>query len=112
MIESEELTKFGDEIIANFKQFVGDAWEKIGKEDMDLLKALARDAAMLHFKNLINQDPKLDVEIQIVNASLLNLGLAHYFPVKKTFVSLFWQSVERAATMLVSALVTAAIAAV
>lgn len=100
--------KFQDEITQNFKEFVGDAWEKMTEIDKKLLADLAKDAAKLHLKNLTSGTDDLKREIIIINASLLNLTIATYMPVKKVF----WQAVERAATLAISVLTKVAIGAI
>ena len=102
-----DTKKLQDGIIAEFKKGVDDAWDKMTKEDMDLLKDLAKDAAKLQLKSLTS-DEDLKKEIKIVNASLLNLTIAKYFPVKKVF----WGSVKEAASFALSILMKAAAAAI
>jgi hypothetical protein len=102
-----EEVKFQDEIVQNFKDLVGTTWDAMPEKEKKLLQALAKDAAKLHFKALTSSAP-LDREIAIVNASLGNFTVAKYFSVKKVF----WQAVERAATIAVQALVKAALGAV
>lgn len=103
-----DLEQFRADITQNFKDFVGEAWEKMTEIDKRLLADLAKDAAQLHLKNLTSGTDELKHEIIIVNASLLNLTIATYMPVKKVF----WQAVERAATLAASVLTKVAIGAI
>lgn len=97
-----------DDIISSFKDSIGTAWDKLSKEDMVLLRELAKDAADLHLQYITNPSECIDMEITIINASLMNLTVAKYFCVKKVF----WASVKRAATLALSVLMRAALAAV
>ena len=103
---SEELIVFKDTIIENFKVQIGPAWEKLTKEDKDLLEGLAKDAAKLHWDNLCGKE--VGNEVKVVNASLMNLTIAKYLPVKNAF----WKAVERAATVALTVLIRAALGAV
>ena len=104
---SEEVSDLKDEIVNNFLEHVGEAKDKFTNMDMNLLKELAADSAKLYYKSLTG-DKSVEQEIKIVNASLLNLSIATYFPVK----NIFWLSVQLAGTILLSALIKAALAAI
>jgi len=104
-VESE-LSKLKEDILDSFKSLVGDAWEQMKESDHRILKDAAQDAALLHLKSL-HECCDLSREIRIVNATLLNLSIAKTLPVAKVF----WRSVERAATLILSTLVKAGISA-
>ena len=102
----EELTRLKDEILESFKAQVGAEWDKMVDQDKALLEDLARDAARLHVKALTS-DTDIDKEIAIVNASLVNMGVARILPAQKAF----WNAVEHALVKIASTLVRAGIAA-
>lgn len=108
MPETVDLSKLRDSIVESFKDNIGQQWEKMTTEDVGLLKTLAEDAASLHLKNLLSDDKKLVAELRVVNASLLNMTVAKYLPIQKVF----WSSLERAATLTLSVLIKAALAAI
>ncbi len=101
-----DVTKLRNDIIASFKESIGEAWKDLSTADKKILEECAKDAAKLHFKSLTDKSPELDIEIKIVNASLSNLTVANRFNIKKVF----WQSVQRAATLALSFLMKAALA--
>lgn len=97
-----------EEIIDIFRETVGNAWDRMSKDDVETLKQCAKDAAKLHAKQLTEPDPALTKEIQIVNASLTNLTVANIFHVRRVF----WESVQRAAALSLSVLVKTALTAI
>lgn len=103
-----DVARLRAQIVENFQEHIGEAWEKMTNRDKKLLQDLAKDAAELHFRNLTSGTEELEREIKIVNASLLNFTIAKYFPMK----AIFWQSVERAATIALSSLMKVALGAV
>jgi|SRR3990172_503806 len=101
-----DIQKLKNEIIENFVLHIGDAWKKASEHDKKLLEQCAKDAAKLHFKTLTSKED-LRKEILIVNASLANLSVAIYIQVNK----IFWESVMRAATIVLTTFIRSAIAA-
>jgi len=101
------VTKLKADIKENFLQHIGKAEDELLEKDRALLDRLASDSASLVFKSLSSTED-FSGEIAIINASLTNFAVAKYFPMK----DIFWASVQRAVTLIVSVAVQAAIAAV
>jgi len=99
------VSKLQAEIIQDFLLHIGPAKDEMTKEDLELIKLVAKDAATLTVKSLAGADTK--TEIEIVNATIVNLTIAKYFPVK----DIFWTAVQRAGITLIASLVKAAISA-
>jgi hypothetical protein len=102
-----DITALANDILSSFKESIGEAWEKLTKEDLDIIKAAAIDAAKLHYESMSDPSADLETEIKIVNATLANMSIAIYLPIKKVF----WASVQRAATFALQVLTKAATAA-
>jgi hypothetical protein len=100
------LSKLEQEIQGNLKEFMGSAWDSLTKKDLELLKSCASDAAKLQIRALSDNSDSLQQEIKIVNATLGNITVAKYFPIKK----IFWETVRRVATVAISILIKSAIA--
>ena len=101
-----DVKNLQDQIIEDFLAHIGDVQNELTDNDRELLKAVAKDAAELTIK-VLKGDSDAEAELKIVNATIINLTIAKYFPVK----DIFWTAVQRAGTVLLSALVRAAISA-
>jgi len=98
-----ELT---EQIKEDFFALIGETKDKLTKEDLKLLQEAAEDGADLAVRKLAGAED-LEQEVFVVNATIANLSIANYLPVK----NVFWNSVQRAATVVLSTLVKAAVTA-
>jgi hypothetical protein len=104
-VADENLDKVKQEIITNFKDMIGKAWDTLSKKDKELLELCAKDAARLQFRGMMSNED-LNREIRIVNASLANLTVAKTMSIQRVF----WLSMERAGKTLLTVVVRAAMA--
>jgi len=102
-----DVSNLQKQIIDGFMAQIGEAQKNLSELDKAMVKQVATDAAKLQARSVLKGED-VSKEIKIVNATLLNLTVAAYMPVKTAF----WNAVQNAATVLTSVLVKAAMASV